>query len=135
MLDIFEPIKKKSISRAEIEAMTDEELLNHIHGEDGGEGFTPIYTQMAILNEYKQRQAKTLSRPHWSTSWSFVIAIIGLAISMASFWVAYSSLELSKASVQQSTQAATAEQNVLKSQSSSPAEKRGQDAQKSSASY
>ena len=94
-----EPLKTKSLSRTEIESMSDDELLKHIHGEDEKEGFTPIYTQMAIVNEFKQRQSRKLSKPHWSKNWSFALSVFGLVISIASFWVAYSSLALSKVSI------------------------------------
>jgi len=120
-----EPLKRKSLSRAEIEAMSDDELLNHIHGEEEKEGFTPLYTQMAIVNEFKQRQSIKLSQPHWSTNWSFTLAAFGLVISIASFWVAYSSLELSKASISSQRIKTISTKEVLTSLSKvAPAKKR-----------
>lgn len=85
-------IQKKSISRGEIENMSDEELLKHIHGEDSKEGFVPVYTQMALISEYNKRERIRLSKPHWTLNWSFVLLIVSVVVSLVSLWISLSAI-------------------------------------------
>lgn len=82
-------MKLKELSMAEMKAMSSDDLLAFLLGEDGQEGIVPVPMQQAIRAELAIRAA----RPHWSQTKGFwvgaaalVVAILALIVAALAYW-------------------------------------------------
>lgn len=73
-------VKIKTMTMKEMKARSDFELMSFLLGDDGEPGVIPFPLQQAIRAELSARSSK----PHWSTTPTFILVAITGIISLAS---------------------------------------------------